>query len=91
MFETLRALRAESICSENRVPLAGKMPARLNVGAKSRRRPSAAFSRFLRSLGPPTAADVAGLRGIFRDHYGELHTVFSADGLHRSRRGMDPI
>jgi hypothetical protein len=75
-----------SICYETRVPHAGKMPARLNVGAKSRRRPNAAFALFLRTLGLLTAADVAGLRGIFPVHNGVLHTGFSANARHRLLR-----
>ena len=76
----------QSICSENRVPHTGKMPARLNVSAKSRRRPAAASQLLLRTAGPLAAAGVTGLRGIFHDRDGMLHTVFSADGLHRPRR-----
>jgi len=38
----------------------------------------------LRTSGPLTDAGVAGLRGIFRDDDGMLHTVLFADELHRA-------
>jgi hypothetical protein len=74
-FLTSRYSSLSSICCENPVPQAGKMPARLNVGVKSRRRPSAALLLNQRSLGPLTAAGVAGLRGIFLVDNGLLHRV----------------
>jgi hypothetical protein len=76
------AVAMRTICCENRVPQTGKTRARLTVDgtpASAHRRISWTQS----AVGPLTDAAVAGLRRVFRDRNGLLHTVFSANGPHR--------
>jgi hypothetical protein len=62
------------------------MPEKCLLGLTSARKAGGGPApRFLtqRTPGPLAAAGVAGLRGIFPDRNGMLHTVFCADGRHR--------
>jgi hypothetical protein len=71
-----------AICSAHRVPQTGKTRARLGVGLTNGVGPTPCLLMISADVGSLDRRRDAGLRRVFRDRDGLLHTVVSANSRH---------